>query len=489
MGTVQKSRKLVQSKVSWILFFSDIISVVFGFSSALVLSHIVQQQFFDLPATNYNGYDFLSLIMYPALLTLFYIKGYYTQRVPWWSQVRYIFGICLIAFISDILIRLFLQLPVHQFFITLSAAFIFGFILLGRQITCFVLRKLKVWQIETVIIGNIETVTDILYAFHADYYAGYDVKTVLIRDRKDKIFDLGTVPKSYADITVIREQIEYQDFVTKNADSFFVISLETFRGEERDKFIQYLTDNNIIYSVAPPTSSMSLFEMKPHNFFGSDIMLLHSKVEEVSLIKRFVKRLIDISVSFTALTILSPIFLLVSLCLKLEGQGGSVFYGGNRLGRQGQSFHCWKFRSMEPDSDHLLHALIESDPEIKADWEKYRKLKVQDPRVTTKTARLIRKLSIDELPQLWNVLMGDMSVVGPRPILPNEEELFGESYKNYIKVRPGITGLWQVSGRNETSFKRRIHMDNWYVRNWSIWGDIVIMIKTLNVVIRGSGSY
>jgi undecaprenyl-phosphate galactose phosphotransferase len=144
---------------------------------------------------------------------------------------------------------------------------------------------------------------------------------------------------------------------------------------------------------------------------------------------------------------------------------------------------------MEPDSDHLLYELLESDPEIKKDWDKYMKLKVDDPRVTTKTAKLIRKLSIDELPQLWNVFNGDMSLVGPRPILEREKNLLGDSYKNYIKTRPGITGLWQVSGRNDTSFQRRIYMDNWYIRNWSIWGDIVILIKTLKVVFKGSGSY
>ncbi len=144
---------------------------------------------------------------------------------------------------------------------------------------------------------------------------------------------------------------------------------------------------------------------------------------------------------------------------------------------------------MEPDSDHLLHELLESDSALKEEWETYHKLKVKDPRITTKTAELMRKTSIDELPQLWNVLIGDMSLVGPRPILQEEKNLLGDAFKNYIIVRPGITGLWQVSGRNDTSFERRILMDSWYIRNWSIWGDIVIMIKTLNVVLRGSGSY
>jgi lipopolysaccharide/colanic/teichoic acid biosynthesis glycosyltransferase len=143
---------------------------------------------------------------------------------------------------------------------------------------------------------------------------------------------------------------------------------------------------------------------------------------------------------------------------------------------------------MEPDSDQLLEKLLAEDPAAREEWERYRKLK-NDPRVTTRTARLIRKASIDELPQLWNVLVGDMSLVGPRPILENEVAYFGESLNEYLQVRPGITGLWQVSGRNETSFERRVYWDSWYVRNWSIWGDIVILLKTLSVVVTGRGAY
>lgn len=173
--------------------------------------------------------------------------------------------------------------------------------------------------------------------------------------------------------------------------------------------------------------------------------------------------------------------------LKLEGQNGSVFYGGERIGYKGRPFKCWKFRSMEPDSDYLLENLLSNDSSAKQEWEKYRKLR-QDPRITTHTAQIIRKSSIDELPQLWNVLIGDMSLVGPRPILEEEQSYFGSTLKEYMSVRPGLTGLWQVSGRNETSFMQRVHWDNWYVRNWSLWGDIVILIKTPFVLITGKGA-
>jgi undecaprenyl-phosphate galactose phosphotransferase len=195
----------------------------------------------------------------------------------------------------------------------------------------------------------------------------------------------------------------------------------------------------------------------------------------------------DIAVSATALLFLSPLFVAVILLLKLEGQGGMPFYGGRRMGYQGRMFRCWKFQSMEPNSEHLLEAYLEAHPQARADWEKYRKLS-NDPRVTTRTARFIRKASIDELPQLWNVLVGDMSLVGPRPILEDEKEYFGDTLQDYMSVRPGLTGLWQVSGRNATSFMRRVYWDNWYIRNWSLWGDIVILIKTPLVLLNRKGA-
>lgn len=201
------------------------------------------------------------------------------------------------------------------------------------------------------------------------------------------------------------------------------------------------------------------------------------------------KRGMDVAIAGLALFFLAPVFAVVAIMLKLEGQGGTVFYGGKRIGFQGQNFSCWKFRSMEPNSDHLLHARLELDPVAKENWEKYRKL-ANDPRVTTRTARFIRKASIDELPQLWNVLIGDMSLVGPRPILGDERSFFSDgAFREYISVRPGLTGLWQVSGRNETTFARRVSLDRRYVRNWSLWGDIVILIKTPLVLLTGKGAH
>ncbi len=218
------------------------------------------------------------------------------------------------------------------------------------------------------------------------------------------------------------------------------------------------------------------------------VVIPANDVYYVSAYSGAVKRSLDILISGSALLVCLPVFAVIALMLKIEGQGGSIFYGGQRVGRNGMPFSCWKFRSMQPDSDHVLQAYLKKHPLLKRHWEKFRKLP-NDPRVVSRTARIIRKFSLDELPQLWNVLVGDMSLVGPRPMLPEEAHYFGSRIVYYISVRPGLTGLWQVSGRNSTSFKHRVHLDSWYVRNWSLWQDIRIMLKTPLAMLNTKGAY
>ncbi|MGH1376359.1 MAG: exopolysaccharide biosynthesis polyprenyl glycosylphosphotransferase [Alphaproteobacteria bacterium] len=490
----QKVRPLVKETISVTLIFTDIIAMSLSFILALFtaefLKDTLQPNIYNKPFSDYtNIHDLFFIWMCPIILLTFFQKGHYTQRVPWWSQVHNVLKICIIAFIIDGFTRFAFDMSFSRLLIGLSWIYVFFLTLAGRQIIYLIARRKGLWRIPTIVIGDVETLTDVLHAFSTDHYTGYKVETVCVRDNKKSTLDLETVPKKYDSINIETNVTDYKTYIQNNIDHFFVIALENFRGQERDNIIQTLTQKKALYAIVPPVSRVSLFEMEPRYFFGYDIMLLHAKYPILSIKGRFMKRSTDIALAVTALLLLSPIMLIAGIMLKAEGQGGSIFYGGYRIGKNGKKFKCWKFRSMEPDSDHLLHELLKNDPQANADWEAYRKLKQPDPRVTTKTARIIRKTSIDELPQLWNVIRGDMSLVGPRPILENEFDLFGDSIQEYLRVRPGITGLWQVSGRNDTTFERRIYWDGWYVRNWSFWGDIVIMIKTLRVVLGGSGAY
>jgi len=217
-------------------------------------------------------------------------------------------------------------------------------------------------------------------------------------------------------------------------------------------------------------------------------VLAHSRKQQPGMttgVSAFLKSAMDRVGAFCALLMLAPVFLVMALIVKRDG--GPAFYGHTRVGQNGRKFKCWKFRSMITNSAEVLQRLLETDPEARAEWERDFKLK-NDPRVT-RIGDFMRKTSLDELPQLWNVLMGEMSLVGPRPVTEKELLNYGDSVKDYYAARPGITGLWQVSGRNDVSYDERVALDSQYVQNWSLVSDIVIMFKTVGVMMFKRGAY
>ncbi|HEY1756906.1 MAG TPA: undecaprenyl-phosphate galactose phosphotransferase WbaP [Bryobacteraceae bacterium] len=197
------------------------------------------------------------------------------------------------------------------------------------------------------------------------------------------------------------------------------------------------------------------------------------------------KRLLDMTLGVLVCLLALPFVLLIYLLLKVESRG-PAFYSQTRLGRGGRTFRIWKFRSMVPNADRILNDYLAAHPELRLEWEKDHKLR-KDPRIT-RLGRVLRTTSLDELPQLWNVIRGDMSLVGPRPIVDAEIFKYGAAYQLYKQVLPGITGLWQVSGRNNTTYPERIALDSYYVRNWSPWFDLYILGRTIKVVIAHEGA-
>lgn len=198
------------------------------------------------------------------------------------------------------------------------------------------------------------------------------------------------------------------------------------------------------------------------------------------------KRSFDVLGAAIALILLSPLFMLVAFLVKLS-DGGPVLYGHRRIGRGGNPFYCLKFRTMVANGDAVLQAYLAANPEAREEWMAARKLQV-DPRVTN-VGTVLRKLSLDELPQLINILRGEMSLVGPRPVVQDEIELYGSAAVYYFKSRPGLTGVWQISGRNDISYDQRVAFDRQYVENWSLQRDILIILKTIPAVCALRGSY
>lgn len=203
-------------------------------------------------------------------------------------------------------------------------------------------------------------------------------------------------------------------------------------------------------------------------------------------VPRLFKLLIDLMFTLIGGTLVLPLIVLIALLIKLDSPG-PIFYSQVRIGYRGQHFRAWKFRSMVKDADQRLKLYLESHPGLQENWQKDQKLR-HDPRIT-RVGRFLRRTSLDELPQLWNILRGEMSLVGPRPIIDEEIWRYGDLFDLYKKVTPGLTGLWQVSGRNDLSYDERVGLDAYYVRNWSVWLDVYILMRTVWVVLSGEGAY
>lgn len=203
-------------------------------------------------------------------------------------------------------------------------------------------------------------------------------------------------------------------------------------------------------------------------------------------LNKLLKRLLDLFVILALTPVWVPVFIICAILTKITSRG-PIFYGHKRVGRNGKVIKCWKFRSMVVNSQEILEKLLAENEEMRIQWEKDRKLE-HDPRIT-KFGKILRKTSMDELPQLINILLGEMSLVGPRPVTEPELEKYGD-YKDYVlSVKPGLSGMWQISGRSDTGYEERISYDTYYIQNWSIWLDIWILIKSVWVVLLGKGAY
>ncbi len=199
-----------------------------------------------------------------------------------------------------------------------------------------------------------------------------------------------------------------------------------------------------------------------------------------------IKRIMDILLCLLGIPVVLPIGLLLIIYICLDSKGSPI-YRQERLGKDGKTFVLYKFRTMVSNADEILTASLEKDSALAKEWAETQKLR-DDPRLTS-AGRFLRKTSLDELPQIFNILCGTMTLVGPRPIIGEEKKRYGRYFREYCEVYPGLTGLWQISGRNNTTYAQRVAFDHYYINNWSFWLDLWIIAKTLPVTIRGNGAY
>jgi len=265
-----------------------------------------------------------------------------------------------------------------------------------------------------------------------------------------------------------------------NVEMIFIVSkvenVEEVINIGLDKYISIYSINN---SINLPNYPMEIEII-------DNMPILKLKDVFISGFEGHMKRLLDFTLSLIALIILSPLFIIISLLIKITSPG-PVFFKHKRLGLNGKLIEIYKFRTMVVNAQEILDKLLSENPELKKEYEATFKLK-NDPRIT-KIGKFLRKTSLDELPQLFNVLKGELSLVGPRPIVLKEINKYGEYGKYLLRVPPGITGLWQISGRNDVDYEERVEMDMQYISNWNLWLDINILFKTIPAVLKRDGAY
>ena len=240
------------------------------------------------------------------------------------------------------------------------------------------------------------------------------------------------------------------------------------------------------YALMPALTS-NLFptsRFKSQHFFTPGAVMLVRENQLVRRVSRSLKTALDSIAACFLVVLFSPVFLI--LFWKVRADGGPALFRHERIGANGKPFHCLKFRTMVTNADQVLQELLLYDAEARAEWATKRKL-THDPRVTA-IGSFLRNTSLDELPQLFNVIRGEMSLVGPRPIVQAETHHYGYNLTYYCEAKPGITGLWQVSGRSSTTYDERVKLDVWYVQNWSLWHDGAILFKTIPAVLTRKGA-
>lgn len=247
--------------------------------------------------------------------------------------------------------------------------------------------------------------------------------------------------------------------------------------------IQHLTDTVLF---TPGLVGIPMGSVEISTLFVEQLTLIKSRNNLTRRWNRIIKFTLDMIVTLCGTLAILPLLLLLMLVVGIDN-GGRIFFAHRRVGRSGKEFSCYKFCTMVPDADRVLAEYLAKNASARQEWEESFKL-ADDPRVT-RLGAFLRRTSLDELPQVFNVLRGEMSLVGPRPIVRDEVEKYGKNIREYYMVRPGITGMWQTSGRSNTTYEERVAMDTWYVRNWSIWLDIKYLCRTFSAVIKRDGAY
>ncbi|MHB8155957.1 MAG: undecaprenyl-phosphate galactose phosphotransferase WbaP [Desulfocucumaceae bacterium] len=455
-----------------------------AFFGLLSIAYLIRMYFLpvfihDLPE-GLSPATLTQIFWFPLVAVLsFAFSGLYSRRLPWMQEMGMLArGSAFSVLVSlAALFALKESGQISRLLIMLTWVNSLWLVPLARLSARKILIGLGFWRRDVIIVGSGKLVKRVYEALNSDLGIGYKVLGVVL---PEDVADGGE------EIPLLGRWGNIEDILSQTGVRDVVIASPGIGGHEVGELVALLQQRAENVLFVPDIHGLPVLGADVGYFFDQHTLIINFKNNLKIYSNIIAKRLFDISVGTAIALVALPLLACLAIAMAADSRG-RILYRQERVGRKDSIFYCYKFRTMVSDADRVLSELIGADSSLAEEWDRGHKLK-NDPRIT-RVGGFLRKYSLDELPQLINVLKGDMSLVGPRPVVRGEIERYGSFSDYYYSVRPGLSGLWQVSGRNDTDYETRVMLDSWYVRNWSLWLDIYILARTARVVIRGKGAY
>jgi undecaprenyl-phosphate galactose phosphotransferase len=460
------------------LLGADLAALAVSVAIAGGLGYEISQHLLKTPYMAWDSRSLAARLVIWAVLSAgvcvwFYMSGHYTIRRPLREDMPRIGAALGLLLLIDGFVQFATKADFSRVWLVSIWFAAAALIPLARVLVRRLLDSFGRWKLKAVIVGHGAHVEAVREGLTSDSYLGYHILP-------------GKGPEWLNGQRRRELTAKVGDFRAQSGVDMVFLVPDNDELEGSKFLLDVLNIEMVPYAIVPPIHRLPLMGLHMQAFLSSDAVVMTVRSGLLSPMSRAIKRAFDVLVSIALVIFFAPLLLVVAGIVALDG--GPILFGHRRVGHKGNTFPCLKFRTMVPDAPAVLQKLLESDPALKAEWASTFKLK-SDPRITP-VGRFLRKTSLDELPQLFNVIAGTMSLVGPRPVVASElDDFYGEDALYYRLVLPGITGLWQISGRSDTGYNRRVHLDAWYVRNWSLWSDILILLGTLPSVLRSRGAY
>ena len=420
-------------------------------------------------------------IIFPLLYIFFINMGQlYSRRRPYYKEVEQLFNASCYGTLAIIFVLYVAHIAAStsRFFVGTFGVLAFVFLALVRFLIKNFLQRRQLLQMPVIIIGAGKTAELLVKSLCNDPGMGYKIIGLLEDNNVQQgILEQYPVLGGFQDAErIIKETGVKRIFVAAPGLTDQDLAMLIYRIQPLVKNMGVITN-----LVGVPTGTVEV-----ESIFNEKLLILRLKNNLARPLNRCIKTALDYLLTIVGTIFISPVLLFIAIWIYKDSPG-PIIYKHVRICKDGKPFSCYKFRSMLLNSDEMLKNLLANDLEVRAEWERDFKLK-DDPRIT-KSGAFLRKTSLDELPQIFNVLRGEMSLVGPRPVVQEELARYGEFVQDYLMVKPGITGMWQVNGRSDTTYDERVQMDVWYVRNWSVWLDIMLLWRTIKAVFKCEGAY